>query len=63
MASSDADETVYVAARSSGGETSTYHEDPECWQFKEGSTVHDYSRERIVDRREPCGACCREQDA
>jgi len=62
MASSDTDETVYVAARSSGGSTSTYHEDAECWQLKADTTVHEYTRGRIVDRRQPCGACCREAD-
>jgi hypothetical protein len=58
----DADETVYVAGRSSGGGTSTYHEDPDCRYFKEDSTVHEYTRDRIIDRREPCSGCCREVD-
>jgi hypothetical protein len=48
---------VYVAGMSSGGTTDYYHENPDCRALKDDTSVHEYSRERIVDRREPCSFC------
>jgi hypothetical protein len=53
---------VFVAGRGTGGSTEIYHEDEDCRMMKQASSVHAYSRARVVDRRRPCLFCARDRD-
>jgi len=53
-------ETVYVAARRTGGNSGHFHTDEDCEKLQAAERVHEYQRGNIEHMRELCSVCAGE---